>query len=184
MSLNVEQAKDKMNSALEHLGTELSKIRTGRANPGMLDGIVVQAYGQPMPLKHVANVTAADSQLLQITPFDPNNLGAISSAISESSLGLNPSDDGHIVRVPVPPLNEERRHELVKMLTETVEATRVSLRNIRHEVLDTAKTQKKAGELSENDYVRVDKVINDLMDEYNKKIDASFELKQTEIMTV
>lgn len=184
MSLNVDQAKEKMNSALEHLTQELGKIRTGRANPGMLDGIMVHAYGQAMPLKHVANVIAADAQLLTVTPFDPNNLGAISAAISESSLGLNPSDDGHVVRVPVPPLNEERRHELVKSLNEVVEATRVSLRNVRHEVLDTAKGQKKTGELSENEYERVEKEMNAMIELHNKKIDEAFDKKQAEILTV
>lgn len=184
MSLNVEQAKDKMEGVFEHLSQELKKIRTGRANPGMLDGIVVRAYGQEVPLKHLANIVAADAQLLQITPFDPNNLGVISAAISESSLGLNPSDDGHVVRIPVPALNEERRLELVKSLNQVAEASRVALRNIRHDVLDKAKDQKKTGELSENDLVRVEKDMAELMDDSNKKIDEAFEKKQSEIMTV
>lgn len=184
MALEFDEAKTKMTAALEHLHNELKKIRTGRANPAMLDGISVNAYGQPMPLKHVANVVAADSQLLMVTPFDPNNLGAISNAISESSLELNPSDDGHIVRVPVPPLSEERRLELVKQLNAAAEDTRVALRNIRHDVLDTAKDQKKAGDLSENELERLEKQVADTMEDFNRRIDSVLSQKEAEIMKV
>lgn len=184
MALDFDEAKTKMAAALDHLHNELKKVRTGRANPAMLDGISVSAYGQPMPLKHVANVVAADSQLLMVTPFDPNNLGVISSAISESSLELNPSDDGHVVRVPVPPLSEERRRELVKQLGEVAEDTRVALRNIRHDVLDTAKNQKKAGELSENEFDRLEKQVAETMEDFQLQIDSALSQKEAEIMKV
>jgi ribosome recycling factor len=184
MAIDLNEAKQKMTAALEHLHGELKKIRTGRANPAMLDGIMVSAYGQPMPLKHVANVVAADAQLLSVTPFDPNNLGAISAAISESSLELNPSDDGHVVRVPVPPLSEERRQELVKQIHATAEDTRVALRNIRHEVLNTAKDQKKGGDISENDQQRLEKQVSELMEDFQRQIETALKQKEAEIMKV
>lgn len=184
MALTVDEAKQKMDQALEHLQGELNKIRTGRANPAILDGVNINAYGQKMPLKHAANVQAVDAQLLQITPFDPNNLGAIVTAISESNLGLNPSDDGNVVRVPVPPLTEERRKELAKSLGEKAEDAKVSLRNVRHEVLKTAKEQEKNGELSKDDVERTEKRIQEMMDEFNEQIEELFKTKETEIMTV
>lgn len=184
MALSVDEARKKMEDVMEHLRNELKKERAGRANPSLLDGVVIEAYGQDMPLKHAANVVATDAQLLTITPFDPNNLGAISMAISESNLGLNPSDDGHVVRVPIPPLNEERRAELVRSLSEKVEDARVSLRNIRHDVLNTAKQQKTDGQLSEEDMSRVEKQIGDYMEEFNNKIEEALKTKEQEIMTV
>jgi len=184
MALELNEAKQKMESALEHLHNELKKVRTGRANPAMLDSVMVSAYGQPMPLKHVANVVAADAQLLVVTPFDPNNLGPISSAVSESSLELNPSDDGHVVRVPVPPLSEERRHELVKQINAAAEDTRVALRNIRHDVLATGKDQKKSGELSENELERLEKQVAEAMEDSQQQIESALGQKEAEIMKV
>lgn len=184
MALSLDDAKVKMQASIEHLHEQLKKVRTGRASAAMLDSVVVNAYGTPTPLKHVANVVASDAQMLTVTPFDPNNLPVISSAISESNLGLNPSDDGRIVRVPVPPLNEERRKELVKQLGATTEDAKVVLRTIRHDVLDTAKEQKKAGEISEDDLARTEKQVEEYMADFQKQIDAAFDAKQAEIMTV
>jgi len=184
MAIDLSQATSRMKQSLDHLHEELKKIRTGRANPGMLDGVMIDAYGQSMPLKHAASVVAVDGQLLQVTPFDPSNLAAISIAISESSLGLNPSDDGHVVRVPVPPLTEDRRRELVKSLNERAEEARVALRNIRHDVLKDAKSQQQNGELSEDEYNRADKQLGELMDEHHRQIDNALSTKQAELMTV
>jgi len=109
--------QDKMDHVLEHFADELKKVRTGRAHPDMLSGVVVEAYGQKMPLNQVANVTAPEAQQLLVSPFDPSNIGAITQAIrDDQALGLNPSDDGRVVRVPIPALTEERRHDLVKQL--------------------------------------------------------------------
>src|SRR4051794_34630122 len=111
----VTDAQNKLNQNLERFHDGLKTLRTGRANAGMLDSVTVEAYGTPMPLIQVATITVPESQLIQITPFDPNNLAAISTAIRNNpSLGLNPADDGRVVRVPIPPLNEERRRELAK----------------------------------------------------------------------
>ena len=142
----------KMANALEHLHDELKKVRTGRAHPGMLDGVRVEAYGAEMPLNQVANITAPESQLLQITPFDPANIQKIAAAIrSDQSLGLNPSDDGRVVRVPVPALTEERRHMLVKQASEKAEDAKIALRAIRQDGLKEAKRMKDEKKMSEDD---------------------------------
>ena len=175
----------KMQGAIEHFEAEVGKIRTGRAHPGMLDGIKVEAYGTEMPLNQVANVTAPEAQLLQITPFDPSNIQVISAAIrNDQSLGFNPSDDGRIVRVPVPPLTEERRKLLVKQASEKVEDTRIALRNIRQDALKEAKRLKDAKELSEDDLKRVEKGIDDDMSRYNASIDELFKAKEKDILTI
>ena len=126
--------KDKLEVVKDHFSQELKKVRTGRANPAILDGIVVEAYNTPMSLKQVASITAPEAQLLQVTPFDPSNISAISEAIrSNQSLGLNPTDDGRVVRIPIPPLTTERRQQLVKQLRDKFEESMISARNVRHE---------------------------------------------------
>lgn len=174
-----------MEQALVFFEDELKKVRTGRAHPDMLDGVMVKAYGAEMPLKQVANITVPEPQLIQVTPFDPSQVQAVSAGIREaSSLGFNPSDDGHIVRVPVPPLTEERRREMVKQLGDKVEDCRISLRNIRQEALKEAKRKKDAKELSEDDVKRIEKGLDDDMKVFQSKIDETFKNKEKEIMTV
>lgn len=175
----------KMTGALEHFEAEMSKVRTGRAHAGMLDSIRVEAYGTVMPLNQVANVTAPEAQLLQITPFDPANIQAIATAIrNDQSLGFNPSDDGRVVRVPVPPLTEERRKQLVKQAGEKVEEARIALRNVRQDALKDAKKMKDAKELSEDDVKAVEKEIDRLMGEFQDKLEAEFASKEKDILTV
>ena len=175
----------KMNQALEHYETELSKIRTGRAHPGMLDGVTVEAYGSQMPLNQVANITAPEAQLLQITPFDPANIQQISAAIrNNQSLGLNPSDDGRVVRVPVPQLTEERRRGLAKQASERVEEARIAMRNIRQDGIKDARTRKEAKEISEDDLKLVEKEFDRLMAAMQSKMDEIFRAKEAEIMKV
>jgi ribosome recycling factor len=135
----------RMHQAIQHFEDEIKKLRTGRANPGMLDGIMVEAYGARMPLIQVATITVPEPQQLQINPFDPSNLQAVVAAIRDNqSLGLNPSDDGRVVRLTIPPLTTERRQEIVKQLNARVEDARVVLRNIRHDALKDAKNKKEA----------------------------------------
>ena len=175
----------KMASAMEHFEGEMAKIRTGRAHPGMLDGIMVEAYGAEMPLNQVANVTAPEAQLLQITPFDPANLQQITAAIrNNQSLGFNPSDDGRVIRVPVPALTEERRREYVKLAGEKVEEARIAMRNVRQDGLKDAKAKKEAKEISEDDQKLVEKEFDRLMSEYQAKIESTFKAKEAEIMKV
>ncbi len=175
----------KMEGALEHLQGELRKVQTGRAQASMLDDIKVEAYGTVMPLNQVANVTTPEAQLLQVTPFDQANLASISAAIrDDQSLGLNPSDDGRVVRVPVPALTEERRRQLVKQLGEKVEQARIGLRNARQEALQDAKRKKEAKELSEDDQKAVEKAVDKLVADYQVKIDEIFKDKEQDILKV
>lgn len=175
----------KMESALEHLQGELRKVQTGRAQASMLDDVKVEAYGTTMPLNQVANVTTPEPQLLQITPFDSANLAAVAAAIrDDSALGLNPSDDGRVVRANVPPLTEERRHLLVKQLGEKVEQARVGVRGARQDALQDARRKKEAKELSEDDVKAVEKAIDKLVADYQAKIDGVFKDKEQEILKV
>ncbi len=171
--------------AVDHFKEEIKKIRTSRAHPAMLDGIFVEVYGSKLPLNQTANITAADPQLLQITPFDPANVQAISEAIRQNqNLGFNPSDDGRIVRVPVPQLNEERRLQLVKQLGDKVEECRISIRNVRQDGIKEAKSMKNNKILSEDDYVRVEKDLDKTVAETQSQIDEISASKQKEILTI
>lgn len=175
----------KMQGAIEHFEAEVGKIRTGRAHPGMLDGIKVEAYGTEMPLNQVANVTAPEAQLLQITPFDPSNIQHIAAAIrNDQSLGFNPSDDGRVIRVPVPPLTEERRRQLVKQASEKLEDARIALRNVRQEGLKDAKHKKENKELSEDDVKLIEKEFDRLMAESHAKLEEVFKTKEKGILTL
>lgn len=181
----VDQAKTKFQNAVEHFQDELKKMRTGRASAGMLDGVMVTAYGVPTPLNQVANITAPEAQLLQITPFDPTNLAAISTAIRDNpNLGMNPMDDGRVVRVPVPPLSEERRREIVKMLGGKVEDCMISLRNIRHDAMSLIDKAKKDKDIGEDDAKRLAKQVDDAMNQFKAEVDSVAKAKEQEILTV
>jgi ribosome recycling factor len=181
----VDEAKKKLAGAVEHYHEQLKSLRTGRANAAMLDGVTVEAYGQSMPLNQVATVMAPEAQLLQITPFDPSNLQAITSAIRDNpSLGMNPSDDGRVVRVPVPPLTEERRREIVKTLGGKQEDAMISVRNIRHDAMDAIDKAKKAKELGEDDAKRLSAQVEDAVQKTRGEVEAASKAKEAEIMKV
>lgn len=183
--MDLASYKTKMQNAVEHLSEELKKVRTGRAHPSIIESVMVEAYGVQTPLNQVANITAPEPQLLQITPFDPSNIAVISSAIrADQSLGLNPSDDGRVVRVPMPPLTEERRRQIVKSLGDTVEEARVTLRNIRHDAIKDAKKAKDAKEMSEDDVKRIEGQVTDMINDSNRQIDEAFRAKETEVMSI
>lgn len=182
---NTKSYEEKMTLALMHFEDELKKVRTGRAHPGMLEGVKAEVYGTAMPLNQVANITAPEAQMLLITPFDPGSIAAISAAIrADQSLGFNPSDDGRVIRVPVPALTEERRKLLVKQTSEKVEEARIALRNIRQDALKDAKRKKDDKELSEDDVKRVEKDIDKLMTDFQAKIDTAFKEKEKDILTI
>lgn len=177
--------EDRFELAIMHFTEELKKVRTGRAHPSQLDGVKVEVYGSMMPLNQCANITAPEAQLLQVTPFDPGNISAISAAIrADQSLGFNPSDDGRVIRVPVPPLTEERRRQLVKQTSEKVEDTKIAMRNIRQDAQKEAKRKKEAKELSEDDVKRIEKSIDASIAAANIKIDEIFKNKEKEMMTI
>ena len=185
MALEINEAKPKLDAIVEHLNEELKKLRTGRASASMLDNVTVEVYGQEMKLAHVATITVLDAQMIQVSPFDPTNLDAISASIrDDQSLGLNPADDGKVIRLPIPPMTQERRQDVVKQLKSKQEDANVAMRNVRHDVLNTAKQQVKDKEISEDDEKRIEKELNELLDEFKKTIESVVAEKESELMTV
>ncbi|MBR0467673.1 ribosome recycling factor [Candidatus Saccharibacteria bacterium] len=177
---DVAEDRKKMEAVIERFKNEMKKVRTGRAHPDMLSGIKVEVYGQFMPLNQVANITAADATLLVITPFDPTNIQVIAAAIrADQSLGLNPADDGRVIRVPIPALTEERRKEIVKSASAKVEEAKVAIRNVRE---DARKAVKVAAEMSEDVKKRAEKEIDEITKEFNDKVENEFKSKSEEIM--
>lgn len=183
--MDIDQAKTKMGSAVEHLQEEIKKMRTGRAQASILDAVEVEVYGAMTPLKHIANIHVPDAQTLQVQPFDPNNLDAISTAIREdSSLGLSPADDGKVIRLPMPPMTTERRQDVVKQLHAEAEKTQVAVRNVRHDFLNDSKKRKNNGDISEEEHVHNDKDMQKLLEEVKADIVKIVKAKEEEILTV
>jgi len=181
----VQGAQTKFEAAAAHFETELKKLRTGRAHPSMLDSLMVDAYGTQMPLNQTATVTVADAQLLQITPFDPSNLQAIATAIRNNQvLGLNPTDDGRVVRVPIPALTEDRRRELAKIIGQKQEECMVGLRGIRHDAMDDIERAKKDKLIGEDDAKRLERQVDDGMTKVRTAVEAAAKSKEQEIMTL
>jgi len=181
----IQTAKTQFEHAVQHFQDELKKLRTGRAHPRMLDGITVEAYGTQMPLVQAGSITVTEPQQLQITPFDPGNLQAIATAIRDNqSLGLNPTDDGRVVRVQIPPLTEERRREYVKVLGSKVEDAMISMRNARHEALHQAEEAKKNKQITEDDLGSVRKQLDDLITKHKAGIESLAKAKEQEILTI
>lgn len=181
----IEDLKQKLKKVTDHFEEELKKVRTGRAHASMLDGINAQAYGVSMPLIQLATITAPEGQLLQITPFDASNIAAISDAIREDqTLGLNPVDDGRVIRIQIPPLSTERRQEIAKQLSSKLEDAMIAARNARHDTLEIAKKAKNDKQLSDDDFMRTQKQIDELMAENKQQIDIMAQTKEKDIMTV
>lgn len=180
----VKDAKDNMDKAVDGLKKGLLTIRTGRANPSMLDNVRVDYYGTATPLNQVANVTAQDARLLVIKPFEKRILKDIEKAIIEANLGFNPANDGDYVRVPMPPLSTERRKEYVKLTKTKGEDTKVAIRNVRRDANEMIKEASKDGSITQDDEKRGLKVVQDATDAYVKKVDDMLAAKEKEIMEV
>lgn len=181
----LNQANTKFKSAIERFESEIKKLRTGRAHPSMLEGVVVEAYGTPMPLIQLATVSAPESQLLQVSPFDPGNIQAIANAIRDNqSLGMNPSDDGRVVRVPIPALTTERRQQIVKQLNEKVEECLIAMRGVRRDALSQLDAGKKDKSISEDEQKRYATQIDEALSKQKTAVDSLAKAKETEIMTV
>ncbi len=181
----LKQAQQKFNDSIDHLNSELTGVRTGRASAGLVDTIKVEVYGQSMTLKSVATITTPDAKTIQIQPWDQSNLSFIEKAISENqNLGLTPNNDGRVIRVNIPPLNEETRTQLTKVCKEKAESANISMRNARHEVLNSAKADEKANVITQDQLVKVQKDLDKLIDEYHQKIQKIVEDKEKEIMSV
>lgn len=175
------EAEKKMKKAVESLHHEMAKIRTGRANASLLDHVQVEYYGSMMPINQVATVTANDARCLLVTPFDKSMIQAIEKAILNSDLGLNPANSGVAIRVPMPPLNEERRKEMIRIVRAEAEQGRIGVRNIRRDANNQLKDSK---EISEDDERRGNEQIQKLTDKYIAEIDALLEHKEKDLMEI
>ena len=180
----LKEAATAMDKTVEAMSREFSSVRTGKATPALLDTVRVEAYESKMPLKQVANVSAPEPQMLLVQPYDPNLSGAIANAIRTADLGLNPNVDGTIVRVPIPPLTEERRKEMVKLLHRIAEEGRVSIRHLRHVGRDSLQTLQKQGDIGEDDMHRRLDRLQEVTDGHIKHIDELLAKKEAEVMEV
>jgi ribosome recycling factor len=180
----LRQARGHMGRSLEVLHGELTKIHTGRANPALVETVAVDYYGTPTPLKHVAHVVAPDPDLIVVRPFDRSQIPAIEKAVLAADLGLNPQNDGQVVRIKVPRLSEERRNELVKLVGKRAEEAKVALRNIRREAREKLDAEKKDGRLGEDDHHRLQKALDDITAEHVKRADELVAKKAQEMRTL
>ena len=172
-----------MNKALNHLEAELTKIRAGKANPSMLDGIMVDYYGNPTPINQVANVTVLDARTISVQPWEKNMLQAIERGITIANIGVNPQNDGNIIRLFMPPLTEERRREMVKRCNNEGEHAKVAIRNIRRDAIEDIKKLQKEG-LSEDICKDAEKQVQDVTDKYISLVEKHLAAKEKEIMAV
>ncbi len=181
----IKNLNQRISHSKEHLINNLKSIRTGRANAAILDSVMVEAYGSQMPLKQVANVIVPEAQLIQITPFDPTNLEAIVTSIrSNSTLGLNPVDDGRVIRINIPPLTEDRRKELAKQVSQKQEEAMITIRNARHEANNSVDKAKKNKDISEDEANRLHNQIEDIITKAKKDVDEQINAKEKEILTL
>jgi ribosome recycling factor len=173
-----------MDKSVDALHKELASIRTGRATPALVDRLHIDYYGAPTPLQSLANVTAPEARLLVIQPYDRSAIGAIEKAIQKSELGLNPANDGTLIRIPIPPLTEERRKEFVKVVKQKAEAARVSIRNIRRDEVDHIRKIEKDGEVGSDDVDRGLTQLQKITDRFVAKVDDVAQKKEQEILEV
>ena len=184
MSSNTKVFEDKMKNSVEHLERELAAVRAGRANPAVLDKVTVDYYGAPTPIQQVASVAVSEARTLTITPWDRSLLRPISKAIQASDVGINPIDDGQVIRLVFPAPTEERRKQLTKEVQKLGEEAKVAVRNVRRDAMDKFKAMKKAGELTEDDQKKLEEETQKLTDKYVKKIDETCAAKNKEVMEV
>ena len=173
-----------MNKRVDHLEVEYREIRAGRANPNILDRITVDYYGAPTPINAVAAVSVTEARTLTIQPWDATVLKAIERAIQSSDIGINPQNDGKIIRLIFPPLTEDRRKDIVKDVSKMAEAKKVHIRNIRRDTIEDFKKMKKSGDITEDDLKKMEKKVQELTDKYIKQIDQLCESKQKEVMSI
>ncbi len=181
---NKTEYQNKMNKTFDKFTKDLSTLSTGRANANMLDLIKVEVYGQKMPINQLGSITTPEPRVINIQVWDNTNVSLIDSAIKKSDLGLNPQIDGHLIRIPIPSLSEERRNEIKKMIKSMGEQCKISIRNIRREANDELKKLLKSKEIAEDIEKREEKNIQNITDESIKKVDDKVNLKEKEIMTI
>lgn len=180
----LHETENRMKKTIEVLEADLKGIRTGRASPALVERVMVDYYGIPTPLNQLAVISAPEPQLLTIRPYDPSSLGDIERAIQKSDLGLTPSNDGRIIRLVIPPLTEERRNELARLVSRRVEEAKVALRNIRREALDDLREFEKEKMISEDEFFRGRDELQELTDKYIARVEEVGERKIKEVMEV
>ena len=178
----LNRAEERMQRRINHLNDEYKTIRAGRANPSILDKETVDYYGTPTPINQVANVSVPEARMITIQPWDGSMLGAINKAIQTSEIGINPQNDGKVIRLNFPPLTEDRRKEIVKDVSKIAEGTKVQIRNVRRDAIDDLKKLKKNGDLTEDDLKDGEKDVQKLTDKFIKEADSICSAKQKEIM--
>lgn len=177
-----KELQDKMEKSLKALTWDFSRIRTGRASPALLEGIKVDYYGVPTPLNQLATISVSESRLITIQPWDINSISEVERAILKSELGLTPANDGKVIRISIPPLTEERRKELIKVIKKMAEEYKVSLRSVRRDVNETLKRLKNAKEISEDNFYRSHDKVQRITDQYIEKVDNVYKGKEKEIL--
>ena len=184
MSVNFDEFSKKMDKTLVHLAEEFDAVRAGRANPKVLDRITVEYYGSETALNGVATISSPDARTLVIQPWDTSLLKEIQKAILSSELGINPQNDGKVIRLIFPQLTEERRKELTKQVKKYAEDAKVAMRNIRRDGMDYVKKLKKNNEITEDDQKKAEKDLQDMLDKYTKKVDEALAAKEKELMAI
>jgi len=176
--------KPEFEKVIEHYLHELSGVRTGRASPALLNTVLVESYGSKMPIEHMASITVSDASTLTIIPWDKSQMQAIEKAIQIANLGFNPSNDGVVIRINLPALNEERRKEMVKLVGQIAEKGKIGIRNVRETIMKEMKKAEGDGKISKDDLAGGQKKVQELVDKYNKEIKKHAEGKEKEVMTV
>jgi ribosome recycling factor len=183
-TIDLKDLKRRMDGAIDALHKDFGSLRTGRASASLLDSVQVEAYGSPTPINQVATVSVPEPRMISVQVWDKTMVPAVDKAIRNSPLGVNPVVEGTLLRIPIPPLNEERRAELAKAASSYAEHARVAIRNIRRDGMDTLKTMEKDGEISEDELKSQSDSVQKLTDDYVGKVDSSLKSKQDEIMQV
>ena len=175
---------EKFDKIIEHFQHELSVLRTGRASGALIEGILVDSYGSKMPLSHLASISTPDSKTIAIQAWDKGNVGPIEKAIQASNIGLNSVNDGNLIRLSVPPMTEERRKEMVKVIGQITETARIGIRNIREDIIKDFKRQEENDEITDDDVAAQKKKLQEIVDAYNVKIKEIAAAKEKEVMTI
>ncbi|MGF1514568.1 MAG: ribosome recycling factor [Elainellaceae cyanobacterium] len=182
--MKLAEIEDSMQKALEATQRSFNTIRTGRANTSLLDRVMVDYYGSPTPLKSLANINTPDASTIAVQPYDPGSLSLIERSISMSDLGLNPNNDGSVIRLNIPPLTSDRRKELVKMASKLAEEGKVSVRNVRRDAIDSIRKDEKNSDISEDESRDLQDEVQKLTDKYTKKVDEALAAKEEDILKV
>ncbi len=180
----ISSHKSNFDGVIEHFNHELSSVRTGRANPALLSTVMVESYGSKVPIQQVANISVSDAKTLTISPWDKSQLQEIEKGILEANLGFTPGNDGNVIRINLPPLTEDRRKEMVKLVGQMAEHARIGVRGVREDILKAVKRSESDGEATKDDVAAAQKKVQDIVDDFNKQIKEMAEDKEKELMTV